>query len=258
VPFAGRAEIYIDHLETKYFPDLAEWYEEVKDIYDRQTLSGEELRARVGGGDGDEDYDEYDDEEYSDDMDMDSTGPNNAMSGVAGWVIEIQAHHFHNFIGDESKISEVDYVRQTLINTIRNKDVTLPDGVYKYSDLGVSFPTIVRRDVASKSKRIEFDPAKARAAAMANGGPMGGMGEMGGYGGGMGDFGGGMGMGQNKTLADNETTFDANEFSFIVQMAWEPRTPSQRAAAKEARIKAAEDAAKAAAESAENPDEQFE
>jgi type IV pilus assembly protein PilM len=258
VPFAGRAEIYIDHLETKYFPDLAEWYEEVKDIYDRQTLSGEELRARVGGGDGDEDYNEYDDEEYSDDMDMDSTGPNNAMSGVAGWVIEIQAHHFHNFIGDESKISEVDYVRQTLINTIRNKDVTLPDGVYKYSDLGVSFPTIVRRDVASKSKRIEFDPAKARAAAMANGGPMGGMGEMGGYGGGMGDFGGGMGMGQNKTLADNETTFDANEFSFIVQMAWEPRTPSQRAAAKEARIKAAEDAAKAAAESAENPDEQFE
>ena len=254
VPFAGRGEIYIDHLETKYFSDLAEWYEEIKDIYVRQTLSGEELRAMVGSGDGD-DLDDADDEIYYDDESDGGGGPSNEMSNKAGWVIEIQAHHFHNFIGDESKISEADYVRQTLINSILNEDVTLPDGVYKFSDLGVSFPTIVRREVASKPKRIEFDPAKARAAAMANRGGMA-MGGMDDYGGPMDGVGGG--LGRNKTLADNETTFDANEFSFVVQMAWEPRTPSQRNAAKEARLKAVADAEKAAAEAAENPDESFE
>jgi len=40
VPFAGRDEIYIDHLETSYFPNLAVWFEDTKDIYTRQTLSG--------------------------------------------------------------------------------------------------------------------------------------------------------------------------------------------------------------------------
>ncbi len=253
VPFAGRSEIYIDHLETKYFPDLAEWYENIKDIYVRQTLSGEELRAMVGGGDEDS-ADMDDDDSYYSDEDVEGGGPSNEMSNKAGWVIEIQAHHFHNFIGDESKISEADYVRQTLINSILNKDVTLPDGVYKYSDLGVSFPTIVRREVASKPKRIEFDPAKARAAAMAGRG--GGMMGLESYGAGpMGAVGGGTG---NQTLADNETTFDAHEFSFVVQMAWEPHNPSQRAAAKEARLKAEADAAKAAAAAAENPDEGLE
>jgi len=256
VPFAGRAELYIDHLETKYFPDLAEWYEDVKDIYVRQTLSGEELRAMVGGGDADveEDVASDDDDLYYSEDEV-ASGPSNAMSGKAGWVIEIQAHHFHNFIGDESKISEADYVRETLIDALLNEEVTLPDGVYKFSDLGVSYPTIVRREVASKPKRIEFDPAKARAAAMANG--MGGMGDMSGM---MGmEMGMGMGGGgRNKTLADNETTFDANEFSFVVQMAWEPHTPMQRAAAKEARLKAAEDAAAAAEAALQNQDESVE
>lgn len=258
VPFAGRAEIYIDHLETKYYPDLAEWYEEIKDIFIRQTLTGEELRAMVGGGeDGDEDDMEDDYTDYDDDMDG-GGGPNNEMSNKAGWVIEIQAHHFHNFIGDESKISESDYVRETLVNHILNQDVTLPDGVFKYSDLGVSYPTIVRRDVASHEKRIEFDPAEARAAAMAQRGGMGDMMEYGG--GGMGEYGGGLGgsPGRNKTLADNETTFDANEFSFIVQMAWEPHTPAQRMAAREARLAEEQAAAEAAASGAENPDESVE
>ena len=250
VPFAGRGEIYIDHLETKYFSNLAEWYEEVKDIYVRQTLSGEELRAMVGGRGGGGAGDSGDDQYYSDDSSDGPSGPSNAMTNKSGWVIEIQAHHFHNFIGDESKISEADYVRQTLINSILNEDVSLPDGVYKFSDLGVAFPTIVRRDIASRPKRIEFDPAKARAAAMANGagmanGALDGMDGMG--------FGG-----INKTLADNETTFDAHEFSFVIQMAWEPRTPNQRNAAKEARLKAAADAARAAAEAAQNPDDGFE
>ena len=231
VPFAGRREIYIDHLETQYFSDLAEWYEDVKDIYDRQTLTGEELRAMAGAN---ADVGEVDETAYDDEIE--TTGPTNKMSGKSGWVIELQAHHFHNFIGDESKVSEADYVRTTIINAIENKEVTLPDGVYRFSDLGVSYPTIVRRDVASRPKRIEFDPAKARAEAMANG--TGGMSGMRGMSS-MRGMNGMSGSQNNQTLADNETTFDANEFSFVIQMAWVPHTPQERREAKEARLKAA-------------------
>ncbi len=235
VPFAGRGEIYIDHMETKYFADLAQWYEETKDIYVRQTLSGEELRAMLSGtGNGEA---AAASNLYSSGA-PEASGPANALSGKSGWVIEIQAHHFHNFIGDESKISEADYVRKTLIDTLQNGEVSLPDGDYKFSDLGISYPTIVRREVASRLKRIEFDPAKARAEAMA--GLMGGM---------MANMGGmddAMGGSDKRTLADNETTFDAHEFSFVVQMAWMPHAPAQRAAAKKARLKAAQDAAAAA------------
>lgn len=244
VPFAGRGEIYIDHLETQYFPDLATWYGNIKDIYTRQTLSGEELRAMTGGEDGEDASNSSGDDEDAE----------NVMSGKAGWVIEVQAHHFHNFIGDESKISEADYVRETFIDAILNEEVKLPDGVYRFSDLGVSFPTIVRREVASRRKRIVFDPAKARAAEMAN---RMGVGQIDDFGdgdfelGGVGGF-GGVGGKSNMTLADNETTFDANIFTFIVQMAWEPRSPQERANAKAARLKAAEEAAAAAA--AENVD----
>ena len=249
VKFAGRKEIYIDHLETEFFPDLAVWYEKIKDIYDRQTLTGEELRAMAVGGEGGEEAG-FSDGAFEESLD--ATGPTNKMSGKAGWVIEIQAHHFHNFIGDESKVSESDYVRTTLINAIQNKDVKLPDGVYRFSDLGISYPTIVRRDVASHPKRIEFDPAKARAAAMAN--RTGGMGD-GMYESESSGMGGRIGSRRNQTLADGETTFDANEFSFVIQMAWIPHTPQERREAKEARLKAAEDAAAAAAAAAQNPND---
>ena len=252
VRFAGRGEIYIDHLETQYFTDLAEWYEDVKDIYVRQTMTGEELRKLVGNGSQDgEEAGDYDDEEES--------GPDNAMSGKQGWVIEIQAHHFHNFIGDETKISEADYVRETFIDAILNEEVTLPDGVYRFSDLGVAYPTIVRREVASRPIRIVFDPAKARADEMAERMGIGRMDDLSGSEIGFGDIGrggiGGVGSGGKVTLADNETTFDANIFSFIVQMAWVPHTPQERDAAKAARLKAAEAAAAAAAAAAENPEE---
>lgn len=240
-PFAGREEVYIDHLESEYFSDLAVWFEEVKDVYARQTLSVAELRNR-GGEEDVVDEPSYGDEENS--------GPDNQMSGKSGWVIELQGHHFHNFIGDEEKLSDRDYVRATLINSLENMEVTLPDGEYRFSDLGISFPTLVRAYDSIKDKYIVFDPAKARAEMVGMGMDemglgMGGMEEMMAMGGmGM----GGMGMGGvEKKIADNKTTFDAKEFAFVIQMAWQPRTKAERIKAKEDRLKSAAEAAAAAA-----------
>ena len=61
-------------------------------------------------------------------------------------------------------LSDLDYVRATILKQLSDGEVVLPDGTYKFSDLGVSFPTVVRADERMTEKFIEFDPAKARGA----------------------------------------------------------------------------------------------
>ena len=240
-PFAGRKEIYVDHLESEYFKDLAVWFEEVKDVYDRQTA---EIVAKKAEDEGvEEEVDPY----HTSSFDEESTsGPDNAMSGKPGWVIELQGHHFHNFRGQEDSLSERDYVRATLIDALQNKLVELPDGEFSFADLGVSFPTLVRADSSSRNVIIEFDPAKARELLMGQGSMAGQMARRG----------QGM-MGGEKQVANGETTFEAIRFTFAVQMAWQPRSPEERLRAREERLKLEKEAADAADAAAANPPEEF-
>jgi len=85
-------------------------------------------------------------------------------------------------------------------------------------------------------KFIEFDPAEARKALneFGNSGRRSGRSE----------------RTSDKRLADGKTTFNANLFSFVVQMAWTPRTPEERNQAREARLKMEQEDAKAAANAA--------
>ena len=238
-PFAGRKEIYVDHLESEYFKDLAVWFEDVKDVYDRQTA--EIVAKKVEDGVEEEaSVDPY----ASQSFEEVSVGPSNAMSGKSGWVIELQGHHFHNFRGQEDTLSERDYVRATLIEALQKKLVKLPDGEFTFADLGVSFPTLIRADSSSRDVIIEFDPAKARELLMGNG-MMGGD---------MGRRGQGMMNGQ-KVVANGETTFEAIRFTFVVQMAWQPRSPEERLRAQEERLKLEKEAADAAEAAAANPEE---
>ena len=116
--------------------------------------------------------------------------------------------------------------------------MVLPDGTYKFSDLGVTFPTVVRADERVTEKFIEFDPAEARKALNE-----------------FGDRGGRRGMGgmrgdSDKRLANGETTFTPSLFSFVVQMAWQPRSPDERNLARDARLQKEKDDAEAAASAA--------
>ena len=231
-PFAGRKEIYIDHLESMYYANLGTWYREVKDVYARQTAE------TIAGGLTQTDEGEADEEEMEEDSFDDEEGQSSSeLSGEPGWVIELQAHHFHNFKGDTSVLSDLDYVRSTIVKELSDGDVVLPDGTYKFSDLGVTFPTVVRADERMTEKFIEFDPAEAREA--------------------LNEFGsrgkrmrGGMSDRSDKRLADNETTFSANLYSFVVQMAWQPRSPEQRNEAREARLQKEKEDAEALANAA--------
>lgn len=233
--FAGRKEMYIDHIESMYYTNLGDWYGEVENIYARQTaetLTGGV--APVDEGEAGEDEMEMDEESFGEEGAQTKGG----LSGQSGWVIELQAHHFHNFKGDTSVLSDLDYVRSTILKELSDGDVVLPDGTYKFADLGVTFPTVVRADERMREKFIEFDPAEARKA----------LNEFGEMGRGMGQ--GGMMGGTEKRLANGETTFSANLFCFVVQMAWQPRSPQERQQAREDRLKQEKEDADALANAA--------
>ena len=80
------------------------------------------------------------------------------------------------------------------------------------------------------------------------GGMSGGMGGMGGMSGGMGGMGGGIG-GMGDDPADDENRLEANVFTFVIQMAWQPRSVAERIEARRVRVEA-ETAAKTAADAA--------
>ena len=228
-PFAGRAEMYIDHIETVYFQDLGEWHKKIEKIYNSQNgdlgaadataapavevpPSTPEALPGVGGGGG-------------------------VLATKPGWVIEIQAHHFHN---EDPITSQLNFVRQTILDKLANGSLELPEGEFTYEDLGISFPTVVRRSAELKRKYIVLDTE-------GNGSGTNGTSR---------DFDDGLSSGglRNGTngsgLVDNENVFEAKEFSFVIQMAWIPRSVAERIEARKVRLEAAAAAEAAKAQAA--------
>ena len=259
IPFAGRKEIYIDHIETVFHKDLSTWHGQIEKIFANQgarstdTLGTQPETAgaaatpaapaapSTGGNTA-----------FASSPSPASSG--GAFNGKSGWVIEIQAHHFHN---EDAMNSEIDYVRQTLLNSLLTGTVKLPTANnpegedFTYADIGISFPTITRVAPSSTKTIINLETEDK---GMGMGGGLGaGLGAGGPSlsGGGMGGLAGGLGA-SGKSPVDGETVFEANVFTFVVQMAWEPRTVKERIEAKRVReeAKAAADAAAAAAKAA--------
>ena len=203
-PFAGREEIYIDHIETKYFKDIDDWLTDAKPVYEQQgTKSIEDLVAAVPAdpnAEFDPNADAADDAPYDGDVE---TGP------TSGWVIEIQGHHFHN---ENTMDSERDYVHRTLLKNLNDGTVQLPDGEYKFSDLGIQYPTITRTAERAVPRTIFLGR---------DGDTQDSMSEMIGF-----------GMPTTMKPGDQENMFPVKDFNFILQMAWSPRTMKERQAAK--------------------------
>ena len=200
-PFAGREEIYIDHIETKYYKDIDTWITEAKPVYEHQgTKSIEDLVAATPV-DPNSEY-----EAAIEDVPYDGEGETGPESG---WVIEIQGHHFHN---ENSMDSERDYVHRTLLQNLNDGTVKLPDGEYKFSDLGIQYPTITRTAQSAVVRTIflggDTDVQD----------PMGGA--------------TGFAMPAALKPGDRENLYTVKDYNFILQMAWTPRTMKERQAAK--------------------------
>ena len=240
--FEDREEIYIDHIESVFHEDLSTWVSTIKPVFDKQFSVSEEdmVAAKAAGVD-------------ADDVGADSDGSEDegGLKETPGWVIEIRGHHFHNSRQSMAGLNAGKrFVVKTLINNLLHKeDVELPAGddpdrLFKYSDLGILYPTITRVSDSAKEKLIIYDPTasaldeKARRDA-ARRGPIRGR--------------------QSAAPAVDEdeekdvtaeATFSVKEYNFVVQMAWVPRSPEERILAREERRKAEAEAAQKAAEEA--------
>lgn len=264
IPFEDREELYVDHIESMFVSDIDKWYKFIEPFHKKMRIDfAEEVKKAAEAGVSDIDSSVVgSDSDFGDaDADLGDLDSDKA----SGWVIEIKGHHFHN--SSEALVAlkaGKQYVLQTLIENLLNKEnVKLAfenDLRFSYSDIGISFPTIcwVSKDIVNDE--ILFDPATAGqsggvAGGMATGGMEGGM--SGGMSGGMpGGFGGmeglsGSGFGAAGKQEENENLFKVRRYAFVVQMAWTPRSDAEILKAREARLKAAEEAAKAQAEAPE-------
>ena len=246
IDFKDREELYVDHIESVYYKNLQEWFDDVGPIHERMfKIQDDELKAAQDAGADVTEAEASGDEGGADE---DAAG---AFTDVPGWVIEIQGHHFHN---SSDKLKNLDagkaYLVRTLIKNLMSKapTVNLPfsNELFTYEDIGVSFPTVtVTSEIVSKT--IIFDPTAAGTGVedLESGGRRPGR------------------ASRPKTnisveAGEDKNVFYADEYNFVVQMAWTPRNESEISAAREARVAAEQEAAAAAAEEAGDLAEQAE
>ena len=216
--FSDRKELYLDHIETKYYKDVGEWLGTVKPIHDTMFESSTaDLAALL--------------QPIKEAAAEAAVGTVSEITGD-GWVIEIKAHHFHN---SDDKVLEMDatkaYILRTFLTTLIDGTVEFPgaeDGIegggqYKFQDFGIYYPTLV---TSSEREKVGIS---FRQDSIGRDQEEEGSNESGGRSGPGGAGGGG---------ADADGKFDVWRYDFTVQMAWIPRTPRERFEAKTTRLEA--------------------
>ncbi|MCH2178746.1 MAG: type IV pilus assembly protein PilM [Mariniblastus sp.] len=220
--FSDRKELYLDHIETKYYIDVGEWLGTVKPIHDTMFESSTaDLAALLQPI-----------KEAAEEAAVDTASE---ITGD-GWVIEIKAHHFHN---SDEKVLEMDatkaYILRTLLTTLIDGTVEFPgneDGIegggqYKFQDFGIYYPTLVTSSerqkvgISFRQDSIGRDPEEEGSyeGSYEREGPSGPG-----------------GAGGDGTEPNGQ--FDAWRYDFTIQMAWIPRTPRERFEAKMLRVEA--------------------
>lgn len=274
IPFSDREELYVDHVESAYFPNLQSWLSDIMPIHEKMfQLDQEEIDKMKAGGASAEDVEDLLAEAQdmqedagnhypSGEIETSDVGLVGPLGGMKGWVIEIRGHHFHN--SDEQLVKlnmGKAYLVKTLIKTLLEKeDVVVPTNgkneLFSYADIGITFPTVTYQTPLEK-KTIRFDPtalegADEDSAAGAgdgrgkfSGGAGMGMGMGAGEGAGMGDT----GTASESLSPDEDPNIqEVNEFTFVVQMAWTPRSEQERLDARAARRQVKAEADKNAAD----------
>ena len=174
----------------------------------------------------------------------------------AGWIIELKGYHFFNNNRDTGYIS---HVHMALLERLRQSVIDLPvvaidDADTKFTmeqftmeEMGISHIVLVS---SQDDGEVIIGKASDGATGDDAGGTMGSMGALGGGAAGAGALGGGQGTSEGATngtngITEEEVTYKANKYSFVVQFCWVPTEPIKRLAAQQLAAKQAQDAANA-------------
>jgi type IV pilus assembly protein PilM len=222
LPYEDREDIHITEIESKQYEDLATWFtERVKGRYREEMRNWSRIMKTPEPADL-----------------ANVTGPTGP-----GWVFEFRGYHYYNSdkrLGSEGS----NHVRKYLITNLMKKPIQLPgpDGQmmeFTPEEMGLSFPLLLNDE---KPKKVlipnpDFDPEAARTAmgagGMAPGGLTGGLGA------------GGLGTGgQAKDMVGPDgkkiepRDLEVLRHDFIVQIAWQPKTLSERLKLRQEKLEA--------------------
>ncbi|PQO35464.1 pilus assembly protein PilM [Blastopirellula marina] len=256
MPIEERPFLYIDSVESKYYPDVSIWYSEALRERYRQTVeNSKRLDEAAEEGLTAEDLDEKGvapsgEAGAADPMTADPTAPAEdemtpaegemAMEAVgedgevvdelagpeeSGWIVQLKGKHYHNSTKARQN-SGPQYVRNTLIHQLDTGYILLDDGSgqmieVSMKELGISHPVIVL-DSVPKTVMLdnpEFDPATMGGM----NGDMGGPGMMQNIGGPMGPMGP---MGTETPAVPSKIPVKVYEFT--VQFCWQETPLSKR------------------------------
>lgn len=258
VPYADRKVIYINHIESAHFPDLAAWDSRVRPLFLNQRLRDSNAAAAAAGPAAPPPGLQA--------APLGTAAPGTATAAPAdstppltgpGWVIEIRAHHFHNSMQAlQAQNSDMLYVLDTFIANLLKGEIELPGdeasggGRFRYSDIGVFLPTVVAADDVPKDDVVILGNARYTGGGAGGGG--GGI-QLGGAAGQADDpsslasGGGGAGGEADFDSSVPPGAYPVKRFDFCVQFAWKPASVSERIEARNKRREAEKAAADAAA-----------
>ena len=134
--------------------------------------------------------------------------PSSGPSGP-GWVIELRGYHYFN---KNLLTMGRTFVRQTLLNSLKDGTIELPDGTYSFKDLGIGYPVMVQFTPPIVEVIDDHDAIAASRLVPADAQPLGRPGI------------------QPQPAADPPKTITVKKSTFIIQFCWQPVSPSQRLA----------------------------
>jgi type IV pilus assembly protein PilM len=182
VPYKQRTELYIESIDSEYFPSLDEYFTlDAKEHHTRflgnLRFVQQQAQARTTGGAADTTSDppvaeDADDAPATPEEGADSVAvadPDLPSFARSGWVIEVKGFHFFE---DDKDMYNKDamYLVKTLMNELENGSIELPSGpgqeqpeLFTMKELGIYCPLIAkdRREVTIRVPRLDYDPAKA-------------------------------------------------------------------------------------------------
>lgn len=220
LPYLDRKDIHVTQMETKYYPELLDWYtEKLAKRYREEIRSW----ARITNN--------QDDPlvlAVNDGTDVGPSGP--------GWVIELHCYHYYNSperIGFEGS----NHVRNLMTTAFLKNEVQVPVGVdaagkkifetFTLKEMGLSYPLLLddNKDTLIAIPNPDYDPEAVVAAQM----------EL------------AAGKVPPKDQVIEPPTLQVRRLDFVFQMVWQETVLSERIEAKKAAREAAEEEAAQAA-----------
>ena len=227
---ADRQELHIERMDCQYFPDLAAWFDGVKEqwaethIGEDAALEGQEAASGAVGEPAAEDGQPASNPPNSEDASAEKT-PELAVPTGPGWIIELRGYHFHN--EDRHKPMEgAQYLRSTLVKNLLGDEATvlvsagpLAGEEVSPAALGIGFPVIVESSPI-KSVKIPVVSLTEGSGRMPQAVPQLPGGEL--------------------PEANEPQELSLKRYDFVLQFCWQPRPAGQPLAAPQPSAAAAE------------------